>query len=245
MAGNSVRSSIGVGPALRRAREIRGITLEAAARDTRLPVDRLQALEDEAFAVLPGEGYTRASLRTYSHYLGLKPDKVLGVYSRYADDPGPPPPPGRIGRVEQALAAARIRDSQKFFLVLAAVVLVSLVGVGFVSRGGAPTAADLESVTPASAVASPALVEVIVEAIAPVDVSATVDDGEAQALSLHEAETVSFAADRSLDLTVSDAGAVRVTVGGRDVGLPGPKGEPWSATFAAPAAATTSMSPAG
>jgi cytoskeletal protein RodZ len=235
MAGNSVRSSIGVGPALRRAREIRGISLEAAARDTKLPAGRLEALEDEAFTILPGEIYIRASLRTYSHYLGLKPDKVLAAYSRFADDPEPPPPPSRVGRVERALAAARIRDSQKFFLVLAAVVLVSLVGVGFVSRGGAPAAAELDSVTPASTVPSPVMVEAIVEALGPVDVTATVDDAQATALSLQEGETVSFAADRSLELTASEGGAVRVTVAGTEMGQPGPGGEPWSARFEAPA----------
>jgi cytoskeletal protein RodZ len=242
MAANNVRSSIGVGPALRRARQIRGISLEAAARDTKLPAGRLEALENEAFVLLPGELYTRASLRTYSHYLGLKPDKVLAAYSRYADDPEPPPPPGRVGRVERALAAARIRDSQKFFLALAAVLLVSLVGVGFVARGGAPAAAELDSVSPTSTTPSPATLEAIVKAIAAVDVTATVDDGVAQALSLQEGETVSFAADRSLDLAVSDGGSVRVTVGGKKLALPGPEGEPWSATFGAPATASPPVS---
>jgi cytoskeletal protein RodZ len=241
MAANNVRSSIGVGPALRRARGIRGITLEAASRDTKIPAGRLEALEDEAFTLLPGEIYIRASLRTYSHYLGLKPDKVVAAYNRFADDPEPPPPPSPVGRVERALAAARIRDSQRFFLVLAAVVLVSLVGVGFVSRGGAPAAADLDSVTPTPAAPSPAMVEAIVEAIGPVDVTATVDDATANALSLQEGETVSFAADRSLELTVSDGGAVRVTVAGTDMGSPGRSGEPWSARFEA--SATTSRSP--
>src|SRR5262249_7320570 len=40
-------ASIGVGPALRRAREIEGIALEEAARDTKLSVEQLVGLEDE------------------------------------------------------------------------------------------------------------------------------------------------------------------------------------------------------
>jgi hypothetical protein len=233
MAVNNVGSSIGVGPALRRAREIRGIGLEAAARDTRLPVDRLEALEDEAFAALPGEVYTRASLRTYAQYLGLDPDKVLRAYRRHAVDPGPPPPPGQVGRVERALAAARIRDSQKFFLVLAAIVLVSLVGVGFVSRGGAPAAADLASSAPPSAPPSPVRVDAVVEAIADVDITATVD-GRLHILRLQEGETVSFVAEETLDLAVSDGGAVLVTVSGAELGQPGAAGVPWSGSFEAP-----------
>src|SRR5262249_30675978 len=48
MAGNTVRPApIGVGPALRRAREIGGTSLEEAARDTKLTVEQLEGLETE------------------------------------------------------------------------------------------------------------------------------------------------------------------------------------------------------
>ncbi len=126
MAGNSVRpASIGVGPALRRAREIAGTTLDEAARDTRLTSDQIGALEREDFELLGEEVYVRAMLRTYAQYLGLKPDKVMSAYARHAEEPELPSPPAKMGRVEQALAAARIRDNQRF-LLLAAAVLTSL-----------------------------------------------------------------------------------------------------------------------
>ena len=71
-------SMIGVGSALRKARERRGITLDAASRDTKLHIDQLRALESEDFEALLGDVYVRGSLRTYSQYLGLSPDKVIG-----------------------------------------------------------------------------------------------------------------------------------------------------------------------
>ena len=61
---------IGVGPALRKAREHRGLTLEEAARDTRLRLDQLPALESEDFDAMSGEVYVRASLRTYPRTSG-------------------------------------------------------------------------------------------------------------------------------------------------------------------------------
>jgi cytoskeleton protein RodZ len=202
MAGNSVRpASIGVGPALRRAREIRGLPLEAAARDTRLPVERLRALEDEDFDVLPGEVYTRASLRTYAQYLGLVPDKVLAAYARHADEPEPPPPPAKAGRVEQALAAARIRDSQKFFLIAAAVILAVFVTVGLVSRDSAPAIADIPPETPSlGAIATDAPVfTLVLEARGAVTV--TVDaDGESEEVEGEAGETLSFSAADQLDV---------------------------------------------
>jgi cytoskeletal protein RodZ len=232
MAGNPVRpASIGVGPALRRAREIRGLPLEAAARDTRLPVERLRALEDEDFDDLPGEVFIRASLRTYAQYLGLAPDKVLAAYARHADEPEPPPPPAKMGRVEQALAAARIRDSQKFFLGVAAVVLVVLVSVGLVSRDGAPPVAELPSVTPSvSAVATDAPVFTLV-LVTHDAVTVTVDaDGETEEIRADEGETLSFSAVEQLDVVVSDGGAVDASIA--DVELDDlPEGSPWEATF--------------
>ena len=118
MAGTSLQDPIGVGPALARARLIRGLSLEEAARDTKLRVDQLTALEREDFEALPGDVFVRGALRTYAQYVGLSPDKVLGMYARHADEPGPPPPPGKMGRVEQAIAATRIRDNQRLLIVL-------------------------------------------------------------------------------------------------------------------------------
>ena len=140
-------SMIGVGSALRKARERRGITLDAASRDTKLHIDQLQALESEDFEALLGDVYVRGSLRTYSQYLGLSPDKVIGAYARHAETPPAPPPPSRLGRVERAMAATRIRDNQRLMVFLAATVLVIAVVFGLLSRGhSAPSPATLPTV---------------------------------------------------------------------------------------------------
>ncbi|MGZ5301752.1 MAG: helix-turn-helix domain-containing protein, partial [Actinomycetota bacterium] len=140
-------SMIGVGSALRKARERRGITLDAASRDTKLHIDQLQALEAEDFEALLGDVYVRGSLRTYSQYLGLSPDKVIGAYARHADAPPPPPSPAKLGRIERAMAATRIRDNQWLMVFLAGVVLVIAVVFGLLSRGhSAPAPATLPTV---------------------------------------------------------------------------------------------------
>jgi cytoskeleton protein RodZ len=243
-------STLGIGSALRRAREIRGVPLEAAARDTRLSLDRLRALEEEDFDALPGEVYVRASLRTYAQYLGLDPVKVLGAYARHADEPEPPPPPAKLGRVEQALAAARIRDSQRFFLIAAVVVLVALVAVGLVSRRAAPEVAELEAETPSGTAPSPEVptFSVVVLALGEVDVASAIDDDETVEVTLAADETYSFSAAEQVALTVSRGDLVRVTVAGVDMGVPSSEGGPWSVTYTAASAsaiaASASPSPA-
>lgn len=235
MAGNPVRpASIGVGPALRRAREIRGLPLEAAARDTRLPVERLRALEEEDFEDLPGEVYIRASLRTYAQYLGLGPDKVLAAYARHAEEPAPPPPPRRAGRVEQALVAARIRDSQRFFLIAAAVVLLVLVAVGLVSRESAPPAAELPSATPGTTAVptDAALFTLVLETTSDVTV-VTESDGEREEVTADAGETLSFSAAETLDVFVDDGGAVRATIADVALGVPAADGIAWEVSFTA------------
>ena len=124
---------IGVGSALQKAREHRGLLLEDAARDTKLRTDQLRALEDEDFESLGGEVYARAALRTYAAYLGLSSDKVMTAYLRHADDPEPPPPPRQLGRVERAIAATRIRDNQRFLVIAAAFVVGVLLIFGLLS----------------------------------------------------------------------------------------------------------------
>jgi len=235
MAGNTVRPApIGVGPALRRAREIGGTSLEEAARDTKLTVEQLEGLETEDFDLLGEEVYVRAMLRTYAQYLGLKPDKVMSVYAKHADDPEPPPPPAKMGRVEQALAAARIRDNQRFLLIAAAVVLAAAVAVGIVARGGAPPAAAIPTTAPAAAPTEAAGVGVALVATDGVEVTAQSDDRPAETVALGPSESVSFVASNRLVISVSDGGAVRVVVNGRDLGVPGTRGASWSRTFVAP-----------
>jgi transcriptional regulator with XRE-family HTH domain len=232
--------TIGVGSALRRARELRGITVEEACRDTRLSPAQVAALEAEAFDDLGGEVYARAMLRTYAQYLGLDAGKVVRVYARVADEPEGPPPPGKMGRVERAMAAARIRDNQRFLLIAAVVVLVALVAVGLVSRGGAaPEAAPIPTGDPsalgslaASAPATDTTVDVVLTAGAEVEVSAVIDGVPQEAVTLRPGEIASYSGASEVEVSASDGGAISVMVNGRDYGSPGSVGEPWSDTYA-------------
>ncbi len=221
---------IGVGSALRKAREHRGLTLEAAARDTKLRKDQLQALEDEDFDALGGEVYTRACLRTYAAYLGLSPDRVMSIYARHADVPQPPPPPERQGRVERAIAATRIRDNQRFLLIAAAFVVFVLIVFGLLSRDhSAPPPAAIATGTP-SAVPSDQAFDATLTAQGPAEVTVTVD-GLAETFSMTKGEERSFMPVEKLRVELASGRSVAVVVSWRDLGTPGVPGEPWSRTF--------------
>lgn len=221
---------IGVGPALRKARERRGISLSAASRDTKLQIGQLEALELENFDALLGDVYVRGSLRTYSSYLGLDPAKVIGAYARHAEEPPPPPPPAKLGRVERAIAATRVRDNQRLMILLACSVLLAAVVFGFLSRArSAPPPATLPTVATQP---EPLDREIVAVLVADAGVEVTVSaDGLATGYTMKPGETRTFTARDRLRLQLSDGGAVRLTVDGVDQGVPGVAGRPWARTY--------------
>lgn len=221
---------IGVGPALRKARERRGITIEEVSRDTKLAPDQLRALEGESFDEMLGEAHVRGALGTYARYLGLDPDKVGRAYAERADDLELPPPPAKMGAVERAIAAARIRDNQRFLQVAALVIIVIAIVFGLLSRshGTSPPTA-LGTATP-SPVPLDQQVQAVVVATAKLDVTITAD-GIPAVWHMMKGESRTATAQQTLVLELAVGGIAQVTVNGQDLGTPGQKGVPWHRTF--------------
>jgi cytoskeletal protein RodZ len=69
-----------LGETLRQAREEKGLTVEAAARDTNIARRYLIALEEEDFAKFPAEAYALGFLKNYSEYLGLDAKETLSLF---------------------------------------------------------------------------------------------------------------------------------------------------------------------
>ena len=110
-AGASPRAADGrvdaerIGAYLSRERELRGVTLEELARQTRIPMRSLQRLESGAFDRDP-DGFARGFVRTVAVALGLPVDETIArmLPETDAGDAGDGPHP--LLRVGQALALA-------------------------------------------------------------------------------------------------------------------------------------------
>jgi len=70
--------AIGVGERLRKAREARGLSLDAVAASTHIRERYLEALEEERFEEIPGPAYVKGFLRNYAVHLGLPEDEIMG-----------------------------------------------------------------------------------------------------------------------------------------------------------------------
>jgi hypothetical protein len=222
---------IGVGSALRKAREARHLSLDEASRDTRLAHEHLRALEEEDFEALPGDPWIRGSLRSYARYLGLSADKVAAAYARHAEEPAPPRPPGKMGGIERAIAATRIRDNQRLIVVIAAGAIVVAGIFGVVSRrSDAPTPAALRP-EPVAALPVDHPIEAALTARRAATVTITVDASRPATYHLTRGETRSFQAASRLVVRIDPGGSVGLTVNGSDHGAPGKPGKAWQETF--------------
>ncbi|HEX6230266.1 MAG TPA: helix-turn-helix domain-containing protein [Actinomycetota bacterium] len=232
------RSTIGVGSALRQVRSSRGLSLEEAARDTRIRREFLEAIERDDFDRLLGAVHVRGCLRTYASYLRLAPDKVVAAYEATRPDapdapdaPAAPAAPRPPAAPERALGAPRRRDNHRLVVMIAATVLVLAAAFGVLSaRQPAPPTADLPSEAPQT-VAEVRGIGVAVFARAPVEVTIIADGAEPETFALEAGEGRSFEADRSITVGLSQGATARITVSGKDLGYPGTAGRPWEETY--------------
>jgi cytoskeleton protein RodZ len=65
-----------VGARLAARRQKAGIPIEKAAKDTRIPVARLRAIETDDFSSFPHPTYARMFLTDYASYLGVPPEDI-------------------------------------------------------------------------------------------------------------------------------------------------------------------------
>jgi flagellar biosynthesis protein FlhG len=70
------------GPALRRVREARGLTLHHIAAATKIGARFLQYIEEDRFAFLPPSVYLRGFLQEYARQIGLDPRELAEAYMK-------------------------------------------------------------------------------------------------------------------------------------------------------------------
>lgn len=225
--------TIDVGGVLRKVRTSRGLSLDEAARDTRIRREFLEAIEGEDFDRLLGDVHVRGCLRTYASYLRLSPEKVIAAYVAARPEAAEPDAVVAPLQPEPVLGVRRRRDNHRLLVMVAATVLVLAAAFGVLSaRQPAPEPADLPTDAPLVASGAPDRpITVAVLARLPVEVTITADGRELKPFDLEPGEGRSFEADAAITVGLSDGGAASVTVSGVEYGYPGAPGSPWEETF--------------
>ena len=230
---------IGIGPALRKARLLRGKSIEEAARETRIRADYLQALERERFEALLGDVYVRGFLRSYSTYLGLNPGKVLTVYNRHFGAPHPTlphvaPAPIRSPRSSHPHLPQLVRHhlSWAYLIGVAVLVLAVFAAAGFFSRSrSAPKAERLGKGTQSSIPVHPLTVMLTIRAVQPVQATVITDGRVDFQGTLRKDEARTFEGNHTIQVELQEGRLAEVTVNGHSLGRPGLANTRFAALF--------------
>ncbi|MEX2457830.1 MAG: helix-turn-helix domain-containing protein [Actinomycetota bacterium] len=224
----------GIGRVLKRARELRGKSLEEASRETRIRAEYLQALEREAFDRLLGDVYVRGFLRSYASYLGLDADRIMAQYSRTNGRRPAVPTPARTPTPASAsdglgLPLIHRRAHWGRWATLAVVALVAVGVVAIASRPDDAPPVDL----PAAVSVEPSTPPVVVNLVTVTAVDArVVVDGELEFEGrLARGEARSFQGAERVELFLASGESVQLTVNGFRVGRPGVAGQAYEEAF--------------
>jgi hypothetical protein len=226
----------GIGPALRKARQTRGKSIEEASRDTHIRAEYLQALEREAFESLRGDVYVRGFLRSYSSYLGLSADKVVSVYVRAMGRPVddvPEPPPVQAIRQPTLHKLLYRRGNWALALTVALIGLALAGAIGLLTRSGsAPPPASLPTSPGIAAVTTAAqTVTAEIRAVKPVHVVVVVDGQQQFTGTMVQGHTRSFEGADLIRVDLGVGKAAELTVNGQPLGTPGAANHPYTASF--------------
>lgn len=233
----SVSPKAGVGSRLKEARARKGVSLEDAARHTRIKRRFLEALERDAPpSAFRAHVYARAFLREYASFLGLDPEPLVRDY-RTAHGDGEPSGLSLPAPVQRR---SRARVIQVALIVVSMGVLAWLAVLTTRGDVAPPTpspeagAGEVAEPPPPPVVEPPAERGVRLEIRIKGEPSwlRVGSGGKALAKGTRKPGwSRTFEDDKRLHVVLGNAGAVRLFLDGERLGAPGGRGEVYRASF--------------
>jgi cytoskeleton protein RodZ len=110
------------GQLLIEAREAQSLSAADLARQLRLALRQVEALEQNAFEQLPGKTFVRGFIRNYAKMLGVDPDPILEAYERQCPEPASQP----VSSPREHITLSQ-RPSRKWIWYLGGFVIVFIV----------------------------------------------------------------------------------------------------------------------
>ncbi|MEW9532231.1 helix-turn-helix domain-containing protein [Microbispora sp. NPDC049125] len=235
-----------VGAALSEARQRAQLSVAQLSDRTRIREAIIEGIERDDFSVCGGDFYTRGHIRALASSLGLEPEAVVREYDETHGASRPPLRAAAVFAIDPALRGQGRRTPNWMrvaAVALALVVVFVLVRLIGGSGGKADeTAVKLPVGVPHHAkardteAARPAADLVVLKVFARKPSWIYIKDGKGHPLfqgTLTEGKTTTWKAKNRMKVVFGDAGAVRLEVNGKDLGIPGKDGQTVRRTFAA------------
>lgn len=236
---------LGIGAALREARDAKGWALEDVGRTTKIRSEYLRALEAEEFVRMGGDVYAKGFLKSYALALGLDPEPLLVIYRRRVQ--------GTADELSGSLARAPVarepRGAPPMWLAWAGVGLVVMIGIvalANIVNGTAPdparqqrppaavTSEPVETPTPTPTPTPSATftgVNLVLSFTSESWVRVTIDGVPAHEAVMASGSELTFDGDENILVRFGNAGGVRVQLNGKDLGLVGEAGRVEERTY--------------
>jgi cytoskeleton protein RodZ len=230
---------------LRRQREMREIGLREIAEHTKISFRYLEAMETDRFDLLPAPIFAKGFLRAYAKYVGLSPDEVVNHYLAVHSPKEAAPGDGTQSRTKPRAVdpgASTLRRSWSYgsLLALAGLVLLILVAAAAYFADHRHEEPPASAQTPS--IAAPPVAPPPVQAApplptpsSPLEVSLDFSqdcwievliDGKKRISELRvQGEALQLDAEKSLSLTLGNAGAVAIHVNGLPLDLDRKQGD--------------------
>jgi transcriptional regulator with XRE-family HTH domain len=218
---------------MRLAREARGLSLREIANATKIAESALESLERNDISRLPGGIFSRAFVRSYAEEIGLDAEEAVRDFlAQFPDDSVSAWSPDVAQEDFVEFEASQLSAQAALTLVCISLPIVGGILYFTMVRGAeAPPAQEpaavFESapvdVLPAPFTGEPLTFEVL--ALAPVSLDLEVDGRRHAMHVVAEGERVTVQAEREMIMTMSDAGAVELTIDGQSTVALGLTGE--------------------
>lgn len=232
--------SLGVGATLREERIRKQLSLEAIARQTKIPERSLKAIESDDFDALPGIIFTRNFVRQYASVVDLDPNPLLQNLPQFDLESAPMPnPPSRSKRRWDPRWNATLATVSWTLLALGAA------GAAYLHFNKLPRSASVEAKSPEppkavaaqqpeqeppppaviTAAAARHAVNVVVTALSDSWVQLTADGKNAFVGTIKAGESQTVSADSLVKVLTGNAGGVQVSLNGKTLDALGPAGQ--------------------
>lgn len=170
------------GQRLKKAREVRGLTVEQVAKELHLSLRFVSLMEADSYKDLPEPAFVRGYMRRYAQLVKLSPDDIAGKFDQcYAADTETPAVDERPYNPVQLLGIiTRPRLKLRRLLSWASLALMVVLVIGFLWSGFHSSSPVVEEPLAAEAAASPlpAVTEPVLTApVLPVTASAVTAGG--------------------------------------------------------------------
>lgn len=119
-----------LGPILQEARTAKGLTIEAAAAASKVPLAFVRLMEQEQFHLLPDPVYLARFLKEYATFLGLDPKSVEAQLKGQISSPAPGELPQTMPSIDSRIDFRRLAP---YLLPLAVVIPLFFIGLSLLS----------------------------------------------------------------------------------------------------------------